>query len=181
MHNLAAECMPGKQQFGGAVLAVSFGRATAASETAETRTYKHLKGETEIPVQPQRVVSLFHLGELMAVGVRPVGATPHILANPLIGDTSDITNIGNPPDLEKILLLEPDLIVTTEPFAEVVEGGYEALSQIAPTIVVEQYNDPIKDVEMFGDIHGMRRLRRKSCNTKKRSARLLGRMKRSRY
>ncbi|WP_214626771.1 helix-turn-helix domain-containing protein [Paenibacillus agaridevorans] len=128
--------------------------ATAESRAAETRMYKHLKGETEIPVKPQRVVSLFHLGELMAVGVRPVGATPHILDNPLIGDTSDITNIGNPPDLEKILLLEPDLIVTTEPFAEVVEGGYEALSQIAPTIVVEQYNDPIKDVEMFGDILG---------------------------
>ncbi|OXS60328.1 hypothetical protein B1A99_07780 [Cohnella sp. CIP 111063] len=129
--------------------------AAEESGTAETtRIYEHLKGQTEIPVKPQRVVSLFHLGELMAIGVKPVGATTYILNNPLIGDTSDIADVGVPPDAEKILSLEPDLIITTAPFAEVVEGGYDALSQIAPTIVVEQYNDPIKDVEMFGDILG---------------------------
>ncbi|MFB9274141.1 AraC family transcriptional regulator [Cohnella cellulosilytica] len=135
--------------------------AAAASNTASTedttatiRMYKHLKGETEIPVNPQRVVSLFHLGELMAIGVKPVGATTFVLGNPMLDDISGIADVGVPPDAEKILSLEPDLIVTTEPFAEVVEGGYEALSRIAPTLVVEQYNDPVKDVEMFGDILG---------------------------
>lgn len=124
------------------------------SKAVETRIYEHLKGQTEIPVKPQRVVSLFHLGELMAIGVKPVGATSYILKNPLLSDTSDIADVGVPPDTEKILSLEPDLIVTTAPFAEIVEGGYEALSRIAPTIVVEQYNDPVKDVKMFGDILG---------------------------
>ncbi len=124
------------------------------SAAVETRTYKHLKGETEIPVNPQRVVSFYHLGELMALGVKPVGTTTYILDNPLIRDTSGISDVGVPPDAEKILSLEPDLIVTTAAFAEAVEGGYDALSQIAPTIVVEQHNDPIKDVEMFGDILG---------------------------
>ncbi|WNS42684.1 AraC family transcriptional regulator [Paenibacillus sp. MMS20-IR301] len=128
--------------------------AAADSAAVEMRTYKHLKGETEIPVKPQRVVSLFHLGELMALGVKPVGATNYILNNPLLSDVSGIEDVGATPDAEKILSLEPDLIVTTAPFAEVVEGGYEALSQIAPTIVVEQYNDPFKDVGMFGDILG---------------------------
>ncbi|BBI31196.1 hypothetical protein KCTCHS21_05950 [Cohnella abietis] len=129
--------------------------ATATDSTAvEMRSYKHLKGETEIPVKPQRVVSLFHLGELMTLGVKPVGATTFILKNPLLSDISDIVDVGVPPNAEKILSLEPDLIVTTGPFAEAFEGGYEALSKIAPTIVVEQYNDPFKDVEMFGDILG---------------------------
>ncbi|MHA6482417.1 AraC family transcriptional regulator [Paenibacillus sp. strain BS8-2] len=129
--------------------------ATATeSATAETRIYEHMKGETEIPVKPQRIVSLFHLGELMALGVKPVGATTFIINNPLLDDVSGITDVGVPPSLEKMLELEPDLIVTTEPFAEAVEGGYEALSKIAPTIVVEQNNDPIKDIEMFGDILG---------------------------
>jgi iron complex transport system substrate-binding protein len=130
--------------------------ATAATENGagETRMYEHLKGKTEIPAKPQRVVSLFHLGELIALGVKPVGATTFILQNPFISDVSDITDVGVPPDLEKMLALEPDLIVTTAAFAEATEGGYEALSQIAPTIVVEQHNDPIKDVEMFGDILG---------------------------
>ncbi|KAA8786486.1 iron complex transport system substrate-binding protein [Paenibacillus sp. 4624] len=130
--------------------------ATTASDStvAETRIYKHLKGETAIPVHPQRVVSFFHLGELMALGVKPVGTTTYILDNPHISDKTGITDVGVPPDAEKILSLEPDLIVTTAAFAEAVEGGYDALKQIAPTIVVEQYNDPLKDVEMFGDILG---------------------------
>lgn len=128
--------------------------ASSNKQNAEMREYKHLKGTATIPVKPQRVVSLFHLGELMTLGVKPVGTTTYILDNPMLDDISDITDVGVPPDLEKIVSLEPDLIVTTAPFAEAVEGGYEALSQIAPTIVVEQYNDPIKDVAMFGDILG---------------------------
>jgi iron complex transport system substrate-binding protein len=83
-----------------------------------------------------------------------VGTTTYILDNPHISDKTGIADVGVPPDAEKILSLEPDLIVTTAAFAEAVEGGYDALKQIAPTIVVEQYNDPLKDVEMFGDILG---------------------------
>lgn len=146
-------CQTGSNTGAVASQPASAGVATE-SAAAETRIYEHLKGKTEIPVNPQRVVSLFHLGELMAIGVKPVGATTYILSNPLLSDTSGIEDIGIPPDPEKILSLAPDLIVTTVPFAEAVEGGYEALSRIAPTIVVEQHNDPIKDVEMFGDILG---------------------------
>ncbi|MGO4531242.1 AraC family transcriptional regulator [Paenibacillus sp. 2TAF8] len=130
--------------------------ATTASDStaAETRVYKHLKGETNIPVQPQRVVSFFHLGELISLGVKPVGTTTYVLDNPHISDKTGITDIGIPPDAEKILSLQPDLIVTTPALAEIVEGGYDALSKIAPTIVIEQNNEPIKDIEMFGDILG---------------------------
>ncbi len=129
--------------------------ATASDSTAaETRVYKHLKGETAIPVHPQRVVSFFHLGELIALGVKPVGTTTYVLDNPHISDKTGITDIGIPPDAEKILSLQPDLIVTTPALAEIVEGGYDALSKIAPTIVIEQNNEPIKDIEMFGDIFG---------------------------
>ncbi|QJD86288.1 AraC family transcriptional regulator [Cohnella herbarum] len=135
--------------------------AATDSTAGETRIYEHLKGQTEIPVKPRRVVSLFHLGELIALGVKPVGSTTFILKNPLLSDTSDIADVGVPPNAEKIMSLEPDLIVTTAPFAEAFEGGYEALSKIAPTIVVEQYNDPIKDVEMFGDILGKQEEARK--------------------
>ncbi|MCW3795373.1 AraC family transcriptional regulator [Paenibacillus sp. LS1] len=127
---------------------------TTDSAATETRMYKHLKGETEIPVNPQRVVSFYHLGELMALGVKPVGTTTYILDNPHISDKTGITDVGVPPDAEKILSLQPDLIVTTPTFAELTEGGYEALSKIAPTIVIEQNNEPIKDIEMFGDILG---------------------------
>ncbi|WP_426333870.1 AraC family transcriptional regulator [Paenibacillus silvae] len=135
--------------------ASSAAAATVSDSIAvEMRTYTHLKGQSDIPVHPQRVVSLFHLGEPIALGVKPVGTTTYVMDNPHISDKTGITDVGVPPDAEKILALEPDLIVTTPTFAELVEGGYEALNRIAPTIVVEQKNDPIKDVEMFGDILG---------------------------
>ncbi|WP_338541275.1 helix-turn-helix domain-containing protein [Paenibacillus tundrae] len=71
------------------------------SNTTETRMYTHLKGETEIPVHPQRVVSFYHMGELMTLGVKPVGTTTYILDNPLIEDISGIEDVGVPPDAEK--------------------------------------------------------------------------------
>ncbi|MFC4304338.1 helix-turn-helix domain-containing protein [Cohnella boryungensis] len=151
---LLSACQAGGSNTGTPATQPASTETATNSGAAETRVYEHLKGKTEIPVKPQRVVSLFHLGELMAVGVKPVGASSYFLTNTLLSDTSGIADVGNPPDTEKILSLDPDLIVTTAPFAEIVEGGYDALSQIAPTIVVEQHSDPIKDVEMFGDILG---------------------------
>ncbi|GBF77118.1 hypothetical protein PA598K_05644 [Paenibacillus sp. 598K] len=155
---LLSACQGGSNTGGAANGAANGGASSSESEiesgVAATRTYKHLKGESEIPVKPERVVSLFHLGQLMALDVRPVGATTYVLDNPLLGDLSDIMDVGVPPSAEKILALDPDLIITTVPFMEIVEGGYEALSQIAPTVVVEQLNDPFLDVEMFGELLG---------------------------
>ncbi|WP_270164438.1 AraC family transcriptional regulator [Paenibacillus sp. SYP-B4298] len=146
-------CQAG-QPAGSASAPPASAHSAADTEAAATRSYKHLKGTSDIPVQPQRVVSLFHLGELMTLGVKPVGTTSFVLKNPLLSDVASITDVGVPPDAEKILSLNPDLIVTTAPFAEVVDGGYEALEKIAPTIVLEQYDEPLKDVQMFGDILG---------------------------
>jgi len=155
---LLSACQGGSNTGGAASEAanggVSSSKNESGSEAAATRMYKHLKGESEIPAKPERVVSLFHLGQLMALDVRPVGTTTYILDNPLLGDLSDIMDVGVPPSAEKILALDPDLIITTVPFMEIVEGGYEALSQIAPTVVVEQLNDPFLDVEMFGELLG---------------------------
>lgn len=131
---------------------------TVVEETAnnepETRSYEHLRGTTDIPTKPERVVSFFHLGELMTLGVKPLGTNTFMLQNPLMTDVDGIVDIGVPPNAETVLSLDPDLIITTVPYMEIFDGGYEALSKIAPTVVVEQYNDPYKDVEMFGDILG---------------------------
>jgi len=80
--------------------ASQLGTASAAKDsgTGETRIYKHLKGETEIPAKPRRVISLFHLGELMALGAKPVGATTFILKNPLLSGISDIEDVGDRDD-----------------------------------------------------------------------------------
>ncbi|MFC4305401.1 AraC family transcriptional regulator [Cohnella boryungensis] len=121
-------------------------------QTAPMRTFKHLHGETEIPEQPQRIVTAFHVGQLLALGVRPLGSSTYILQNPAL-DTTGMEDLGVPLSLEKITELEPDLIILIEAYVEM-SGGYEAFSKIAPTIVIEPYYDPIKDIALMGDILG---------------------------
>lgn len=119
---------------------------------AETRTFKHLHGETVIPKQPKRIVTAFHLGQLMALGVKPLGSSTYILQNPVL-DTKGMEDLGVPLNLEKITQLEPDLIILIDAYVEM-SGGYEAFSKIAPTIVIEPYYDPVKDIALMGDILG---------------------------
>jgi iron complex transport system substrate-binding protein len=125
--------------------------APAISASTTTRMYEHLNGKTEIPMQPKRIFSAFHVGQLMALGVKPIGSTTFLLRNPAL-DVTGIEDLGVPPSLEKLVELEPDLIILTEAFRDLYD--YETYSKIAPTIVIVQNDDPIKDIELFGDILG---------------------------
>ncbi|GAA3400640.1 hypothetical protein GCM10020370_05690 [Paenibacillus hodogayensis] len=117
-----------------------------------TRVYKHLRGETAIPKQPKRIVTAFHVGQPMALGVKPLGSSTYILQNPAI-DTKGMEDLGVPLNLEKITSLDPDLIILIDAYVES-GGGYDAFSKIAPTIVIEPYYDPVKDIALMGDILG---------------------------
>ncbi|TYS59537.1 ABC transporter substrate-binding protein [Sutcliffiella horikoshii] len=104
------------------------------SGSTETRVFTHLKGETEIPVEPKRVVTTQYIGQMLALEVKPVGATGWTLNNPYFeGMIDGVENIGDEEiSLEKILALEPDLIIGTDWDEEI----YEELSKIAPTILI---------------------------------------------
>ncbi|MFZ3588932.1 ABC transporter substrate-binding protein [Bacillus sp. DJP31] len=111
-------------------------KATAEKEeeVSETRIFTHFNGETEIPTEPKRVVTTQWLGHMLALGVKPVGAGSWTLNNPYFeGMIDGIDDIGEGEvSLEKILSLEPDLIIATDEEAEI----YEELSKIAPTILI---------------------------------------------
>lgn len=100
---------------------------------------KHTMGETCVPLKPQRIVTLFTptLATLLALGVKPIGTTitdsidPSVyLADKMAG--IELLGSAEQPNLEKILLLKPDLILTTSG-----ENAYGKLSQIAPTVAFE--------------------------------------------
>ena len=113
-------------------------QATAATpeQTGETRTISTVMGDVEIPANPQRVVVDYVVGDVVAMGVTPVG-----YAN--IDEGLDITQtafgaalkdaefIGWDYDPETVMALEPDLIILSWG-----EEDYEQLSKIAPTIYV---------------------------------------------
>jgi iron complex transport system substrate-binding protein len=114
----------------------------ASFSSAEYRPVKDAIAEVQVPVNPQRLVTLHGtaLESVLALGEKPVGTTfngdrdrqPDFLKDKL----NDVTNIGSfeEPNLEKILLLKPDLILDLD-----TASIYSLLSKIAPTIVTE-YN-----------------------------------------
>ncbi|MEM6428357.1 MAG: ABC transporter substrate-binding protein [Deinococcota bacterium] len=121
------------------------------SETTDTRVIRHLYGETEIPTDLQRIITmqdqngllpLLELGE----GSRVAGSIGSLRADGTSFfrrtqnfDTSNVTYIGSlrEPSLEVMTALNPDLIVGSQ--VEISEEQYALYSQIAPTVIVEQF------------------------------------------
>ncbi|BAY91138.1 MULTISPECIES: ABC transporter substrate-binding protein [unclassified Tolypothrix] len=107
--------------------------------TAECRMVKHTMGETCVPINPQRVVtlSLSTLGNTLALGVKPIGATNEVQIDNnsltyLQKKTDGIKLLGiSRPNLEATLLLKPDVIIGLDWFKPI----YPLLSQIAPTVL----------------------------------------------
>lgn len=103
------------------------------------RTITDSKGDVQVPVNPQRVVVLDgpQLDACLAVGVTPVGAVTGFDGAPfpayLGNGTEGIENVGTigEPNLEQIINLEPDLIISSSLRHEEIYGQ---LSEIAPTV-----------------------------------------------
>lgn len=129
----------------------------AKTEEKETRTYKMVNGkEVEIPKNPKRIVTDLYLGEILALGKKPVGATDYELKNPFLtkDQLSGIKDIGTPISLEKVTELNPDLIITSD--SEI----YDKLSKIAPTVLIPYgtYNNDVReDIRAFGNLLGKKK------------------------
>lgn len=105
------------------------------------RVVQHTMGETCIPRNPQRVVSLSQdiYIDSLKLGV-PCIATVSVPGFPypkyLQGNVEQLESVGsyNAVNLEKILRLKPDLILARPEL----ENIYQELSHIAPTVVLNQ-------------------------------------------
>lgn len=114
------------------------------------RNVAHAAGETCVLETPQRVVIL-DTGELdgaLSLGVKPVGAVEALPGLGLPDYLSEMTEgielagtIGEP-NLEAILALKPDLILSSKLRHEAV---YNQLSEIAPTVFTETVGVAWKD------------------------------------
>lgn len=119
--------------------------------TEQVRVYQTVKGDIEIPINPERIVTDFYVGELLSVGANVVGADSDAFAHPFIqNQLENITDLGSPMNIEMILDMEPDLIIT------MYEDHYEEYSRIAPTLYIPWAADAdiYETVKKFGDITG---------------------------
>lgn len=79
----------------------------------------------------EKLFATQYLGHLLALGVRPVGATSNIMSHAFLkGWTGGIASIEQPMEIEQIYDLRPDLIIGWEPSDE------EELSNVAPVILL---------------------------------------------
>jgi len=114
------------------------------SDGAFPVTIEHKYGTTEIPQEPQRVVTvgLTDHDALLALGITPVGVTdwygdqPHATwpwAQDELGNAEPVV-VGDATELkfEEIAALEPDVILGL--YSALTKEDYETLSQIAPTV-----------------------------------------------
>ena len=105
-----------------------------SSATQNCRVIKHAMGETCVPQEFERLVTLDSASfeNAIAVGIKPIATvfdnSPH-----LKDKFAGVKNIGEfgQPNLESILLVKPDLILGYD----AQESIYSQLSQIAPTVL----------------------------------------------
>ncbi len=119
-----------------------------------TRKISTVKGEVEIPVHPQRVVALYYHHQLLALGLKPVGAnltwwggSPY-----LTEQEQGIVDVGGPPSLEAVSALKPDLIIMNDNNSE----DYEQWSKIAPAVLIpyDPQRNVYEDAKLVADIIG---------------------------
>lgn len=124
--------------------------ATSASES--TRTVETAKGPVTIPANPQRVVSTYYHGTLIALGITPVGANKEWwMGSPFLKEQEKgIQDIGTPTSLEKVVELNPDLIIINDFDVE----KYDEYSKIAPTIYIPYtaYHNPQEEIQLLGKL-----------------------------
>ncbi|MBP1891290.1 iron complex transport system substrate-binding protein [Paenibacillus lactis] len=117
----------------------SNGSGTAAPETPATNdkdsasgtiTYQSENGPVEVPANPQRVIVLSTFaGDLIHLGVNMVGVDSWSKLNPAFADKLKDAEEVSDENLEKIIELNPDLIIGLSTIKNV-----DKLKEIAPTV-----------------------------------------------
>ncbi|WP_042201280.1 ABC transporter substrate-binding protein [Paenibacillus camerounensis] len=139
---------------------------TQAPATPETQTaaafpvtIKHMKGEYTLNEKPKVIAALDvkFVDQLVALGEQPAGsvvagAKGATFPEYLMDQLNDVQVLGtrDEPNLEAIVALKPDLILMTD----FQEEAYESVSKIAPTIVLDFYEDWRDTLATIGKITG---------------------------
>ena len=116
----------------------------------DTRVIKMEYGDVEIPANPKRVVVAFFQGDLLALGIHPVGTSfnDDAVFEQELGDVTVVDAFELNP--EAIMELDPDLIIWNN------TDDYESLSKIAPTLARNYYDMEVKDrLAFFGEVFGV--------------------------
>ncbi len=132
-----------------------------AAAVQTTRTVSTLFGDVEVPANPQRVASDQYMGQLLKLGIIPVGVRSYMLTESWIADSgisadtiAGIEDLGGfPMNLEKLAYLEPDLIIGS------IEKNIEDYKKIGTTVFLpywegESTSGPLDKFRRISEIFG---------------------------
>ncbi|WP_167577436.1 iron-hydroxamate ABC transporter substrate-binding protein [Ammoniphilus sp. YIM 78166] len=110
--------------------------APAAENPTEPETvmFQADNGEIEVPRNPGRVIVLAdsYVGYLLQLGIKPIAVPQLAMDNPYFEGMLDGVEVIASDAVEKIMQLEPDLIITLA-----TDENLNQLSKIAPTVAYE--------------------------------------------
>ncbi|MDQ0091975.1 iron complex transport system substrate-binding protein [Paenibacillus anaericanus] len=123
----------------------------AVEAESQTKTVSTVKGDVEVPVNPQRVVVLYLLGDVLALGVKPVGSSSAYEGAAFEKELAGSTDLGTwfEPSPEAVLALDPDVIIVPS------EETYQMLYQIAPTVYIPYEKMSVDErLKQIGEVLG---------------------------
>lgn len=129
----------------GAGILLSACSSKAQATGGETRVIKTVQGEAEIPADPKRVIVTYCLGDVLALGVKPV-ATYDAAGKAYEKEVADLP-VWDKFEAEEILSYDPDLILVVN------QEQYEIASKIAPTVLLPFTELSLEErVRFLGDV-----------------------------
>ncbi|WP_370831013.1 iron-hydroxamate ABC transporter substrate-binding protein [Clostridium sp.] len=140
LKTLVATCMTAMMFVGCA----SNGETNKDKTTENTVTVTDVRGEVEIPAEPQKIVDLSGNSDILSIlGYKVIGTAnsdaydytkfPSYLEETLSGAEILGYSMQDTMDVEAVMNLNPDLIV----ISTVQEKMYDQLSEIAPTVMIQ--------------------------------------------
>ncbi|MBP1991458.1 AraC family transcriptional regulator [Paenibacillus eucommiae] len=117
----------------------------------QTKTISTVKGDVEVPVNPQRVVVLYLVGDVLALGVKPIGSSSAYEGAAFEKEMDGTSDLGTwfEPSPEAVLALDPDVIIVPS------EETYQMLKQIAPTVYIPYEKMSVDErLKQIGEVIG---------------------------
>lgn len=132
-----------------------------AVQEGKTRIVSTPRGDVEIPAQPQRVAADQYMGQLLKLGIIPVGVREGMLTEGWIEKAgipqetlAKIENLGGfPMNPEKLIMLEPDLIIGS------IEKNIEQYEKIGSTVFIPYWEElstagPLEKFRRIAEVFG---------------------------
>lgn len=129
--NNASNNNTGSSQSASASASASSAASPSASAGASGKiAYESENGPVEVPAAPKRIIALNSAPNVLSLGGTLVGVDQWTAGNPLFKDKVQGVEVVSTEDLEKIIELNPDLIIVGS-----TEKNIDKLKEIAPTVV----------------------------------------------